>query len=62
MANLATTYHILKRYEEEMNILVEVLALRREILGNTHLDTVQTVNDLTATYHALGRYKESEKM
>ncbi len=49
------------RFEEAEKILVEVLALHREILGNKHPDTSPKVwLILGATYHALERYEEAE--
>ncbi len=59
---LAATYHALGRYEEAEKIEIEVLALRREILGDKHPDTVRSMAELATTYHALGRYEEDEKI
>ncbi len=41
--NLATTYHALGRYKEAEKMKVEVLALRRELLGDKHPDTVRSM-------------------
>ena len=37
---------------------MEVLAPRRDVLGEKHLDTFWSMADLAATYHAQGRYEE----
>ncbi len=39
-----------------------MLALRREILGDKHRDTVRSMADLAVNYHTLGRYEEAKKI
>ena len=41
---------------------VEVLDLRRDVLGEKHPDTIRSMASLAATYHAQGRYEEAEKI
>ena len=41
---------------------MEVLALWRDVLGEKHPDTIRSMADLAATYHAQGRYNEAEKI
>ena len=35
---------------------------RKKVLGEKHLDTIQSMADLAVTYHAQGRYEEAEKI
>ncbi|EJT78138.1 hypothetical protein GGTG_03240 [Gaeumannomyces tritici R3-111a-1] len=62
MAELAATYHNQGRYDEAKKMKVEVLALRRDVLGDKHPHTIGSIAELVATYHALGRYDEVEKI
>jgi tetratricopeptide (TPR) repeat protein len=62
MAELATTYHDQGRYDEAEKIYVDVLALRREVLGEMHPDAIRSVAHLAATYYVQGRYDEAEKI
>jgi hypothetical protein len=41
---------------------VEVLGLRREVLGEKHPDTIGSMAHLAVTYHAQGRFAEAEKI
>jgi tetratricopeptide (TPR) repeat protein len=61
MASLAATYHMQGRYDEAERSYVEVLELRREVLGEKHPDTIGSMASLAAIYHAQGRYDEAEK-
>ena len=56
------TYHNQGRYDEAEELEVKVLALRREVLGEKHPDTVWSMADLATTYHAQGRYDEDEEL
>jgi hypothetical protein len=62
MASLAATYHAQERYDEAEKIKVEVLALRRDVLGEKHPDTIESMAELAVTYHAQERYDEAEKI
>ena len=55
MANLTVTYYNQKRYNEAKKLEVDVLNLRREILGDKHPDTILAGENLTATYKEQGR-------
>jgi hypothetical protein len=55
MANLAATYYRQGRYEEAEKIQFEVLALRRDVLGEKHPDTLQAMHDLAVTWNRLQR-------
>ncbi|KAI7761732.1 hypothetical protein LZL87_013582 [Fusarium oxysporum] len=59
MANLAETYHAQGQYEEDEEISVKVLELRREVLGEKHPDTIDSMAGLAATYHSQGRYDKA---
>jgi hypothetical protein len=50
------------RYDEAEKIKVEVLGLRREVLGEKHPDTIGSMAHLAVTYHAQGRFAEAEKI
>ncbi|KAL7904014.1 hypothetical protein GGI35DRAFT_464282 [Trichoderma velutinum] len=54
--------YALGKYEEDKRISVEALALRREILGDKHPDTISSMADLAATYRALGRDEDADKL
>ncbi|KAK4172659.1 putative kinesin light chain, partial [Triangularia setosa] len=49
MADLATTYHAQGRYVEAEKIEMEVLALRSDVLGDKHPDTLQAMHNLAVT-------------
>ncbi|KAH7302951.1 hypothetical protein B0I35DRAFT_447576, partial [Stachybotrys elegans] len=46
MAELATIYHQQGRYDEDEDISVKVLDLRRQVLGEKHPETLQAMHDL----------------
>ncbi|SLM38770.1 violaceus kinesin [Lasallia pustulata] len=60
--DLAATYHQQGRSKEAEEIYVEVLELRKEVLGEKHPDTIHSMADLAATYHQQGRSKEAEEI
>ena len=62
MASLAATYHAQGRYDEAEKIKVDVLALRREVLGETHLDTLKSMEYLAETWHAQGYKNKAVNM
>ncbi|GKU08681.1 unnamed protein product, partial [Fusarium langsethiae] len=62
MADLATTYHQQGRSDEDEEISVKVLELRREALIEKHPDTIRSMADLAATYYMQGRYDEAQKL
>lgn len=62
MANLAATYYDQQRYDKAVKLDVDVLNLRREILGDEHPDTILARENLTATYEAQGRYDEAKEL
>jgi aromatic ring-cleaving dioxygenase len=62
MANLAVTYYDQQRYDEAEKLEVDVLNLRREILGDKHPDTILAGENLTATYKMQGRDNEVKEL
>jgi tetratricopeptide (TPR) repeat protein len=48
------------RWREKEPVDGRILDLRREVLGEKHSDTIWSMADLAATYHAQGRYNEAE--
>ncbi|KAL6898632.1 hypothetical protein GGI43DRAFT_384921 [Trichoderma evansii] len=48
------------RWREREPVDRRVLHLRREVLGEKHPYTIQSIADLAATYHAQGRYDKAE--
>ncbi|SLM38231.1 tpr domain-containing partial [Lasallia pustulata] len=62
MADVAATYHKQGRSKEGEDIYVEGLEIRKEVLGEKHPDTIQSMADLAATYHQHGRSKEDEEI
>lgn len=46
MAELGVVYHSLQQTAEAEKLLLEVLKMRTEILGEEHAYTLWTVNDL----------------
>ncbi|KAK4678686.1 NB-ARC domain and tetratricopeptide repeat-containing NOD-like receptor [Podospora pseudoanserina] len=60
MASLATTYHAQGRYKEVEKILVEVLVLRRDVLGDKHPNTLQAMHDRALTWNSRQRRPKAE--
>lgn len=59
MANLAMDYTNLGRYQDAVNLNKRTLALRKEVLGEKHLDTLTSMTNLASDYTNLGRYQEA---
>jgi tetratricopeptide (TPR) repeat protein len=62
MANLATTYYKYDRLKEAEDIEVKVIALRKEVLGERHPETILGMANLGVTYNQEGRMKEAEEL
>ncbi|KAK3693269.1 hypothetical protein B0T22DRAFT_496127 [Podospora appendiculata] len=62
MVSLAATYHQQGRYEEAEKIQVEVLALRRDVLGEKHPYTLQAMHGLAVTWNSRQQYPEALDM
>ncbi|KAH6881071.1 hypothetical protein B0T10DRAFT_609262 [Thelonectria olida] len=48
------------RWREKERVDARALKLRQEVLGEKHPQTIQSMGELAATYHAQGRYDEDE--
>ncbi|KAK4172520.1 hypothetical protein QBC36DRAFT_349483 [Triangularia setosa] len=59
MADLATAYHAQGRYEGDEKILVEALALRRDVLGKKHPNTLQPMHDIAIAWNSRQRCPEA---
>lgn len=62
MANLASTYRNQGRWNEAERLEVEVVELRRKMLGAEHPDTLTSSNDLALIYLEQGRFVEAEEL
>jgi len=62
MNNLASFYRSLGRYEEAEPLLIDCLERRKQILGEDHLDTIDTLNNIAVLYESQGRYEEAEPL
>ena len=65
MSNLAVTLQALGELDSARDLQIEVLTIRREILGNHHEDTLTAMSNLAVTLDAFGdldsvRHLESE--
>jgi tetratricopeptide (TPR) repeat protein len=62
MSLLAVAYLGQGRYKEAEKNCAEALALRRDIFGRRHPDTVRTIPILTSIYYVQGRIDEAHKL
>jgi hypothetical protein len=60
MYNLALTYSSQGRHSDAEPLQMHVLKIRRERLGNTHIDTVWAMHNLALTYRKQCRYQNAE--
>jgi tetratricopeptide (TPR) repeat protein len=59
---LAASYHRFCQYKETEQIMLEVLDLRKEILGPKHPRTIRSLANLAAFYSEVGRHQEAEQL
>lgn len=59
--NMASSLYQQDQYEEALPLCREALAGRRHVLGNLHLDTLNSISDLGLILHGLGELPEAEK-
>ncbi len=52
----------LTKYEEALPLLEDALAIRRDLFGEAHPDTVRSLNTLAELHHYRGRYQEAEPL
>ncbi|MBE7383822.1 MAG: tetratricopeptide repeat protein [Leptolyngbya sp. SIO1E4] len=50
------------RYSEAEPLFLDALVIRREQLGDRHLDVATSLHNLAVLYHAQGRYSEAEPL
>jgi tetratricopeptide (TPR) repeat protein len=50
------------RWKEAESLFVQVMELRKQILGQEHPDTLSSIDDLAAAYDALGEWSKSESL
>ena len=62
MASLASTYWNQGRWNEAEQLELQVMDLRKKVLGAEHPDTLTCMENLASTYRNQGRICESEKL
>ncbi|KIM93182.1 hypothetical protein OIDMADRAFT_138250 [Oidiodendron maius Zn] len=61
-ANLATIFRNQGRWKEAEDLEVQVMEIRKKVLGAEHPDTLRIMNDLVLTLGNQGRWKEAEDL
>ena len=59
--SIASALGRLDRHAEGLEILQEVLAIRRRVNGNDHMDTAVVINNIGYAHTRLGNYEEGRK-
>ncbi|KAJ7755593.1 hypothetical protein B0H14DRAFT_2345597 [Mycena olivaceomarginata] len=62
MSNLARTYSGLGEHQKTKDLKISVLEKRRQILGNTHPDTLDEMSSLASTYSDLGDHQKAQQL
>ena len=62
MANLASTYRQQGRWNEAEQLQVQVMDMRKKLLGAEHPDTLTSMANLASTYWQQGRWNEAEQL
>ena len=62
MANLAITYKNQGRWNEAEQLEIQVMDMRKKLLGAEHPHTLISIRNLACTYKDQGRICESEKL
>jgi len=62
MGNLALTYSNQGRWKEAEELDVQVMEMRKMIMGPEHPDTLTSMHSLASTYRNQGRWKEAEEL
>ncbi|KAK5290627.1 hypothetical protein LTR99_011028 [Exophiala xenobiotica] len=60
--NIAESYALLGRYREAEEMHRQALDLREKVLGEEHLDTLDSMNNLAIVLQQQGKYKEAEEI
>ena len=62
MGNLAITYGNQGRWDEAEQQQIQVMDMKKKLLGAEHPSTLTSMGNLATTYRNLGRICESEKL
>jgi tetratricopeptide (TPR) repeat protein len=62
MADQASTYQNQGLWTEAENLQMQVMAMRRVVLGQEHPETLSSIADLASTYQNQGRLTEAEEL
>ena len=62
MANLAVTYRNQGRWNEAEQLDIQVMDMRKKVLGAEHPDTLTSMANLAVTYRDQGRRNEAEQL
>jgi tetratricopeptide (TPR) repeat protein len=60
--NIGECFRIGGKYEEAERMHRQTLELREKVLGEDHLDTLASMNNLASVLNSQGKYKEAEQM
>jgi hypothetical protein len=59
MNNLASTFWAQSRYEEAESLNVQVIEIKKKVLGEEHPNTLNTMSNLAHTWEAEGRFADA---
>jgi len=59
LSNIADLYYNYGRYDDAMELLERVKAIREKVLGQEHPDTAATYNSIAEVYNCLGDYPKA---
>ena len=62
MADLASTYKNQGRWNEAEQLEVQVLDMRKKLIGEEHSDTLTSMANLASTYRNQGRWNEADQL
>jgi TRAP-type mannitol/chloroaromatic compound transport system substrate-binding protein len=62
VANLASTYWNQGWWKEAEELQVQVMQMRKRVLGEEHPHTLSSVANLASTYRNQGWWKEAEEL
>ena len=62
MENLAVSYWNLGRWNEAEKLQVQVMEMRKKLLGPEHPSTTTNMANLAITYQNQGRWNEAEEL
>ena len=62
MTNLAVTYREQGRWNEAEHLQVQVMEMRKKLIGAEHPDTLNSMTNLAVTYYKQGRWNEAEQL